>query len=94
VNYRAEGEKMRELKYVVRDPLGLHARPAGLLVKMAGKYKSDIQIGAPPKMVNAKRIIGVMALTIKQNQELVMTFSGEDETEAEAAVKAFLEANL
>ena len=85
---------MQELKYVINDPLGLHARPAGLLVKMAAKYKSDIQIGAPAKMGNAKRIIGVMALTIKQNQELIMTFSGEDETEAAAAVKAFLEENL
>jgi phosphocarrier protein len=85
---------MRELNYVINDPLGLHGRPAGLLVKMAAKYKSDIQIGTPAKMVNAKRIIGVMALTIKQNQVMIMTFSGEDETAAAAAIKAFLEKNM
>ncbi|MDR3174410.1 MAG: HPr family phosphocarrier protein [Treponema sp.] len=85
---------MQELKYVINDALGLHARPAGLLAKLAAKHKSDIQIGTPVKMVNAKRIIGVMALTIKQGQEMIMTFSGEDETEAAVAVKAFLEQNL
>jgi phosphocarrier protein len=85
---------MQELKYVLKDELGLHARPAGILVKMAAKYKSDIQIGTPAKMANAKRIIGVMALTLKQGQEMTMTFSGEDEEEAAAAVKTFLEENV
>jgi phosphocarrier protein len=84
---------MKECTYLIKDELGLHARPAGLLVKMAAKYKCDIQLGSPAKMVNAKRIIGVMALTLKQGQEMTMTFSGEDEEEAAAAVKAFLEEN-
>jgi phosphocarrier protein len=84
---------MTEIKYRIDDELGLHARPAGLLVKMAAKYQSDIQLGTPAKMVNAKRIIGVMALTLKQGNEMTMTFNGEDETEAVSAVKEFLEAN-
>jgi phosphocarrier protein len=84
---------MTEIKYLINDELGLHARPAGLLVKMAAKYKSDIQLGTPAKMVNAKRIIGVMALTLKQGNEMTMTFNGEDEAEAVAAVKEFLAAN-
>jgi phosphocarrier protein len=84
---------MKEIKYLINDELGLHARPAGLLVKLAAKYKSDIQLGTPAKMVNAKRIIGVMALTLKQGQEMTMTFSGEDEDQAAADVKAFLEEN-
>ena len=84
---------MLEIKYRIDDEMGLHARPAGLLVKLAAKYKSDIQLGTPAKMVNAKRIIGVMALTLKQGAEMIMTFSGEDEEEATAAVKAFLEEN-
>ena len=85
---------MKEIKYVLKDPLGLHARPAGQLVKAIGKYKSDIQIGAPVKLVNAKRIIGVMALSLKQGDEITMTFNGEDEEEAAAFCKGFLEENL
>ena len=85
---------MKEIKHVLTDPLGLHARPAGQMVKAVGKYKSDIQLGTAVKMVNAKRIIAVMALSMKQGQELVMTFSGEDEEEAASFCKSFLEENL
>jgi phosphocarrier protein len=84
---------MTEIKYRIDDELGLHARPAGLLVKTAAKFKCDIQLGTPAKMVNAKRIIGVMALTLKQGQEMTMTFDGEDEQEAVAVVGAFLKEN-
>jgi phosphocarrier protein len=84
---------MLEVKYRIDDEMGLHARPAGLLVKMAAKFKSDIQLGTPVKMVNAKRIIGVMALTLKQGNEMIMTFNGEDEESAAMAIKAFLEEN-
>jgi len=84
---------MQEIKYRIDDEMGLHARPAGILVKMVAKYKSDIQLGTPAKMVNAKRIIGVMSLTLKQGTEMIMTFNGEDEEEAATAVKAFLEEN-
>jgi phosphocarrier protein len=85
---------MKEIKYVLKDPLGIHARPAGQMVRMAGKYKCDIQLGSSAKMVNAKRIIGVMALTLKQGDEVILTFSGEDEEEAAALIGKFLEENL
>jgi phosphocarrier protein len=85
---------MKEIKYVLKDPLGLHARPAGQLVKVAAKYKCAAQLGTAAKMVNAKRIIGVMALSLKQGNELVMSFDGEDEEEAAAACEAFLAANV
>jgi len=84
---------MQEIKYRIDDEMGLHARPAGLLIKLVAKYKSDIQLGTPAKMVNAKRIIGVMSLTLKKGNEMTMTFNGEDEADAVAAVKAFLEEN-
>ncbi|MDR2759398.1 MAG: HPr family phosphocarrier protein [Spirochaetaceae bacterium] len=85
---------MQEIKYVLKDKLGIHGRPAAQLVKRAAKFKCDVQIGSSVKMVNAKRIIGVMALTLKQGEECTMTFNGEDEEEAAAACKAFLEENL
>jgi phosphocarrier protein len=85
---------MTEIKYVLKDPLGLHARPAGQLVKVAAKFKSDAQLGTAAKMVNAKRIIGVMGLSLKQGNELIMTFNGEDEAEAAAAAETFLEENV
>ncbi len=85
---------MQELKYVITDEMGLHARPAGQLVKVAMGFKSDIQLGTPSKMVNAKRIMGVMGLAIKRGEELTITLSGDDEKEAYGALEAFLKANL
>jgi phosphocarrier protein len=85
---------MQELKYVITDKMGLHARPAGQLVKVAMGFKSDIQLGTSARMVNAKRIMGVMGLAIKQGEELTITINGDDEGEACGALEAFLKANL
>lgn len=85
---------MKEIKYVINDELGMHARPAGQLVKAVAGYESAVQIGRPGKMVDAKRIIGVMGLALKKGEELVMTFDGPDEEEAATAVEAFLKENL
>ena len=57
---------MKEIKYVVTDPLGIHARPAGLIVKMAAGFKSAITIDNGTKKADAKRIMAVMSMGIKQ----------------------------
>ncbi|MCL2821249.1 MAG: HPr family phosphocarrier protein [Oscillospiraceae bacterium] len=85
---------MTEVKYIIKDELGIHARPAGLLVKKCTDFKSDIKIGRPDKMVDAKRVIGVMALGMKCGDELTLTFDGADEKDAAVAVEAFLSENL
>ena len=85
---------MKELKYVITDPLGIHARPAGKMVKLAGGYKCDIQIIFSGKTANAKRIMGVMALSVKQGNEITITFSGEDEEQAAQAINKFLAENF
>lgn len=85
---------MVELKYVITDELGIHARPAGRLVKIATAYDCNIQIGTAAKMVDAKRIISIMGLALKQGDELTMTFDGEKEADAAAAMESFLKENL
>ena len=85
---------MTEIKYVITDELGIHARPAGMLVKQTEGFPCDIQIGSAQKMVNAKRIMGVMGLALKQGDELTMTFDGVDEERAAEAISAFLKNNL
>ena len=85
---------MVELRHVIRDKMGLHGRPAGQIVKMAAKYQSAIQIGTPEKMVDAKKILGVMKLTLKTGNELYMTFSGIDENDAVSGIEAYIKENL
>ncbi|MCE5235781.1 MAG: HPr family phosphocarrier protein [Clostridiaceae bacterium] len=85
---------MKEINYVITDAMGLHARPAGQLVKAAMGFKSDIQLGTPAKMANAKRIMGVMGLALKQGENLIITVNGDDEEAACKALNEFLKANL
>ena len=85
---------MKTIEYTITDALGIHARPAGLLVKEAGKFASKIMIASPKKEVDAKRIMGVMKLAAKQGMELTLTFDGADEEAAAASMAEFLKANL
>lgn len=85
---------MKEFKYVITDELGIHARPAGLLVKEAGKFQSDIKIKKSEKEADAKRIFGIMGLAAKKGDEIVLTADGADEADAITAIEEFLKANL
>jgi len=85
---------MKTIKYVITDELGIHARPAGIIVKLVKAYNSKILIGRPEKMVDATKIIGIMSLCMKQGDEIHITVEGEDESEAAAAIKTLLEENL
>lgn len=85
---------MKKFNYVITDELGIHARPAGLLVKEAGKFQSDIKILKGGKDADAKRIFGVMGLAVKQNDEVTVTAEGADEAEAVKAMETFFKGNL
>lgn len=85
---------MKSFTHVIADPLGLHARPAGMLVKAAAGYASAVTIEAPSGKADAKRIMAVMRLAAKQGMELVVTCEGADEEAAAAGLQAFLKENL
>ena len=70
---------MKEFKHVIADPLGLHARPAGMLVKACAPYASKITVTAPTGSADAKRLMAVMRLAAKQGMELTVTVDGADE---------------
>lgn len=85
---------MKEFTHVINDPLGLHARPAGMLVKAVSGYSSSVTLTAPTGTADAKRLMAVMRLAAKQGMELTVTCEGADEEKAATELKAFLEANL
>ena len=85
---------MKEFKHIINDPMGLHARPAGMLVKACAGYASTITITAPTGKADAKRLMGIMRLAAKQGMELTITVDGADEEKAAAELQAFLTANL
>ncbi len=85
---------MKSFTYVITDPMGIHARPAGLLVKAAAGYSSAITLNAPNGKADLKRIMAVMRLAVKQGNEVTIECNGADEEAAAAALEAFLKANL
>ena len=85
---------MKEFKYVVQDELGLHARPAGLLVKAAKEFNCAVTLTKDGKTGDCKRIFGIMGLAVKAGNEITLTFDGEDEEAAYTAVTEFVKANL
>lgn len=85
---------MKEFKYVITDAQGIHARPAGLLVKLAAGYPCKVTIEKDGREVDAKRIMGVMSLGAKQGHEITMKTDGDREDEAIEAIEAFLKENL
>lgn len=85
---------MQEIKYTITDPEGIHARPAGLLVKQAAAFGSSIKIAKGDKEMDLKRLLGVMSLGVKQGDEVTIKIEGDDEAEAVAAIEAFLKGNL
>ena len=85
---------MKEFKHVINDPMGLHARPAGMLVKACAGFASTVTVTAPTGKADAKRLMGVMRLAAKQGMELTITVEGADEDVAAAQLQAFLAENL
>ena len=85
---------MKEFKYVSTDPEGIHARPAGILVKQAAGYQSSVKIAKGEKSADAKRIFGVMGLGVKTGEEITITVEGADEDTAAAELETFFKENL
>jgi len=85
---------MQTFSYIVKDEMGIHARPAGLFVKEASSFPCKITIAKDGKEVDAKRIFGIMGLGVKCGQEIILTAEGEKEEEAIAHLQEFLEKNL
>lgn len=85
---------MVEFSYVITDPAGIHARPAGQLVKMAAAFASAIRITKGEKSADLKRIFSVMGLGVRCGEQVNVSVEGVDEEAAARAVEDFLKANM
>ena len=85
---------MKTFEYVIKDELGIHARPAGLLAKAAKELDSEIMITKGDKTVGATKLMALMGLGVKCGDTITISINGGDEAASEAAMKKFLESNL
>ena len=82
----------REL--VIRNRAGIHARPASQLVQLASKFSSSIFIEKDTEKINAKSIMGIIALGATYNTVLRVSAQGADEQEAVAAIEKLFESKF
>ena len=86
---------MKTFEYTIKDELGIHARPAGLLVKEAKKFESECTITKDGKTKKLTQLMMLMSLLgVKQGDIVTVTAEGADEEAAAAALKEFFENNL
>ncbi len=85
---------MKTFEFTVKDELGIHARPAGLLVKEVKKYESTVTIEKAGKKVDASKLMMVMAMAVKCGETVTVEVDGADEEVACAGIQKFFEENL
>ena len=85
---------MKKFDYIITDPAGIHARPAGMLAKAASVYKSSITIERDAKVANVKRILELMALGVERDEKVSFTIEGADEDLAVEELDTLCKENL
>ena len=86
---------MEQFKYVITDELGIHARPAGQLVQLAGKFACDLRlVNAQGEQCDLRQVFKVLSLGVRCGDRVTVVAEGIDEAAACAALRAFLRENL
>lgn len=81
---------MQKKEVTVKLKTGVNTRPTAMLVQVASQYRSEIHVISGSRNMNAKSIMGMMALGLESGETVTVTASGEDEEEALAGVEEFL----
>lgn len=86
---------MKSFDYTITDPVGIHARPAGLLVKeIKGHSGCTVTVTKGEKSVNALKLMALMGMGIKQGDTVTVSVEGENEEAVAAAIESFFKANF
>ena len=85
---------MVKFEYVIKDEIGIHARPAGMLAKTAKGFDSIITVEKDGKSAAATKLMALMGLGVKCGDKVTVSAEGTDEQQAAEAMKKFFEDNL
>ena len=85
---------MRQFQYTITDPVGIHARPAGLLVKVAKALDSAVTVEKDGKSAAATKLMALMGLGIKGGDTVTVSVEGGDEQASLTAMEQFFRDNL
>ena len=81
---------MQQKEITVKIKSSVNARPAAMLVQVASQYRSEIHVLTGNKNMNAKSIMGMMALGLETGETVTVTANGEDEEAAINGIESFL----
>lgn len=85
---------MKTFSYTVKDEVGIHARPAGLLAKKAKEFQSTITLEKDGKSAAATKLMAIMGMGVKCGDTVNITVEGADEDTAAASMEEFFKTNL
>ncbi len=85
---------MQKFSYIIKDEIGIHARPAGNIVKLIKDAKSQVKIECNGKSADAKKIFSLLLLAAKKDDEIKIEIEGEDEAEVKEMLYKYLNENL
>ena len=85
---------MKQFNYTIQEAVGIHARPAGLLVKEVKKYKSTVTVILGDKSSNALKLMALRGMGVKCGDTVTVTVEGEDEDVAAPALEQFFKEHL
>ncbi|MFI3141490.1 MAG: HPr family phosphocarrier protein [Clostridia bacterium] len=85
---------MKTFEYTIKDELGIHVRPAGLLAKEGKKFSSKITLTAKGKTVEITKLMALMGLGVKTGETVKIEITGDDEDAAYDAIKLFFDTTL
>jgi len=81
---------MKTFTYTITDPVGIHARPAGILVRELKNYVGvTVNVTKGDKTVNALKLMALMGMGIKQGDTITVSVDGENEEEVAAKIEEF-----
>ena len=85
---------MKEFQYTIKDACGIHARPAGLLVKVVKGHASTATIEKDGKSCDMRKLMALMGMGVKQGDTVTIKVVGDDEDSAAEAIQKFMTENL
>jgi len=85
---------MKTINYKIKDELGIHARPAGLLMAAAKRFSSTVTIAGNGKNADARNVMDIMRLGIKEGNEVTVMIDGDDEDLAVLEIEEFFRNHL
>lgn len=85
---------MQSFQYTIKDGLGIHARPAGQLVREIKKCESTVTIERDGQKIDGRKMMALMGMGVKCGQTITVTVDGPDEISAASALKTFFADNL